>query len=68
MKRKGKSWKENMEEKRREETRGHNRIHENEKGKEKDKVQAGSHMELLRGVIEMHEGPEQETKDQRAMG
>jgi Mg2+/Co2+ transporter CorB len=31
------------------------------------KVTAGSHMELLRGVIDMHEGPGQETKDQRAM-
>jgi len=27
----------------------------------------GSHFELLRGVIEMHDGPEQETKEQRAM-
>lgn len=31
------------------------------------KVTAGSHIELLRGVIDMHEGPGQETKDQRAM-
>ncbi|MCB1783461.1 MAG: HlyC/CorC family transporter [Alphaproteobacteria bacterium] len=31
------------------------------------KVMAGSHLELLRGAIEMHEGPEQETQDQRAM-
>ncbi len=31
------------------------------------KVAAGSHLELLRGAIEMHEGPEQEVQDQRAM-
>ncbi len=31
------------------------------------KVGAGSHLELLRGAIEMHEGPEQETQEQRAM-
>tara|TARA_R110001592_G_scaffold16881_16_gene71765 strand:- start:8889 stop:10175 length:1287 start_codon:yes stop_codon:yes gene_type:complete len=31
------------------------------------KVAAGSHLELLRGAIEMHEGPEQETQEQRAM-
>lgn len=31
------------------------------------KVGAGSHLELLKGVIEMHEGPEQETQEQRAM-
>lgn len=31
------------------------------------KVHAGSHLELLRGAIEMHEGPEQETQEQRAM-
>ncbi len=31
------------------------------------KVGAGSHLELLRGTIEMHEGEERETKDQRAM-
>ena len=31
------------------------------------KVGAGSHLELLRGVIDMHEGPEQETIEQRAM-
>lgn len=31
------------------------------------KVGAGSHLELLRGVIEMHQGPEQETQEQRAM-
>ncbi len=31
------------------------------------KVTAGSHLELLRGAIEMHEGPEEETQAQRAM-
>lgn len=31
------------------------------------KVGAGSHLELLRGVIDMHDGPEQETQEQRAM-
>ncbi len=31
------------------------------------KVGAGSHLELLRGVIEMHQGPEEETQEQRAM-
>ncbi|MDH5723814.1 MAG: HlyC/CorC family transporter [Alphaproteobacteria bacterium] len=31
------------------------------------KVGAGSHLELLRGAIEMHEGPEEETQEQRAM-
>ena len=31
------------------------------------KVGAGSHLELLRGVIEMHEGPEEETNEQRNM-
>ncbi|MCB1650593.1 MAG: HlyC/CorC family transporter [Alphaproteobacteria bacterium] len=31
------------------------------------KVGAGSHLELLRGVIDMHQGPEQETQEQRAM-
>lgn len=31
------------------------------------KVGAGSHLELLRGAIELHEGPEQETIEQRAM-
>ena len=31
------------------------------------KVSAGSHLELMRGVIEMHDGPEQETVQQRAM-
>lgn len=36
-------------------------------GVDTSKVAAGSHLELLRGVIEMHEGPEQETVEQRAM-
>lgn len=31
------------------------------------KVGAGSHLELLRGAIDMHEGPEEETLEQRAM-
>ena len=31
------------------------------------KVGAGSHFELLRGVIEMHQGDEQEIQEQRAM-
>lgn len=31
------------------------------------KVAAGSHLELLRGVIEMHEGEDQEVLEQRAM-
>ena len=31
------------------------------------KVKTGSHFELLRGVIEMHDGPEQEVQEQRAM-
>ncbi len=31
------------------------------------KVGAGSHLELLRGVIEMHGGQERETQEQRAM-
>ncbi len=31
------------------------------------KVAAGSHLELLRGAIEMHEGPEEETQEQRNM-
>ncbi len=30
-------------------------------------VSGGSHLELLRGAIEMHEGPEQKTQEQRAM-
>lgn len=31
------------------------------------RVSAGAHLELLRGAIEMHEGPEKETAEQRAM-
>lgn len=31
------------------------------------KVKTGSHLELLRGTIEMHDGPEEETQEQRAM-
>ncbi len=31
------------------------------------RVSSGSHLELLRGAIDMHEGPEQETQEQRAM-
>ena len=31
------------------------------------KKNTGSHLELLRGVIDMHEGPEQKTQEQRAM-
>lgn len=31
------------------------------------RISAGSHLELLRGAIDMHKGPEQETQDQRAM-
>jgi Mg2+/Co2+ transporter CorB len=30
-------------------------------------VQSGSHLELLRGAIEMHEGEDKETQEQRAM-
>ncbi len=36
-------------------------------GSDLTQVKAGSHLELIRGVIEMHEGPEQETMEQRAM-
>ncbi|MEM7651197.1 MAG: HlyC/CorC family transporter [Pseudomonadota bacterium] len=36
-------------------------------GVDVSKVTAGQHLELLRGVIDMHEGPEQETIEQRAM-
>lgn len=36
-------------------------------GVDVSKVAAGSHLELLRGVIEMHHGPEEETQAQRAM-
>ena len=31
------------------------------------RVKTGSHLELLRGVIEMHDGPDDETQEQRAM-
>ncbi len=31
------------------------------------RVTAGSHLELLRGAIDMHHGPEEETQEQRAM-
>ncbi len=36
-------------------------------GADMSMVSAGSHLEVLRGVIEMHRGPEQETHQQRAM-
>ncbi len=36
-------------------------------GADVSKVSAGSHTEVLRGVIELHEGAEQEVQDQRAM-
>ena len=36
-------------------------------GADMDKIQDGSHMEVLRGVIELHEGVDQETQEQRAM-
>lgn len=36
-------------------------------GVDVSRVAAGSHLELLRGAIEMHEGPDQEIQDQRAM-
>lgn len=36
-------------------------------GADVSKVSAGSHVEVLRGVIELHDGAEQEVKDQRAM-
>lgn len=36
-------------------------------GSDVSKVSAGSHVEVLRGVIELHEGPEQEVQEQRAM-
>jgi Mg2+/Co2+ transporter CorB len=36
-------------------------------GHDVTKVGAGSHLELIRGVIEMHQGPEEETQQQRAM-
>jgi len=36
-------------------------------GADVSKVSAGSHVEVLRGVIELHEGEDRETHDQRAM-
>lgn len=36
-------------------------------GQDISQVSSGSHMEVLRGVIELHEGEEQEIHDQRAM-
>lgn len=36
-------------------------------GSDLSKVAPGSHMDVLRGVIEMHHGPDQETLEQRAM-
>jgi len=36
-------------------------------GVDLSKVKTGSHLELLRGAIEMHNGPQQETQEQRAM-
>ncbi|HNQ92725.1 MAG TPA: transporter associated domain-containing protein, partial [Alphaproteobacteria bacterium] len=36
-------------------------------GVDVSKVQAGSHLEMLRGVIDMHTGPEEEVQKQRAM-
>lgn len=36
-------------------------------GSDLSKVSAGSHIDVLRGVIEMHQGPERETLEQRAM-
>ncbi len=36
-------------------------------GHDMSNVTAGNHLELIRGVIEMHHGPEQETQQQRAM-
>jgi Mg2+/Co2+ transporter CorB len=36
-------------------------------GVDVSKVSAGAHLELLRGAIEMHEGPGAETAEQRAM-
>lgn len=36
-------------------------------GADLSKVSAGSHLELLRGAIEMHEGDDEETTEQRAM-
>lgn len=36
-------------------------------GADMSKMQDGSHMEVLRGVIELHEGGDHETQEQRAM-
>ena len=36
-------------------------------GADMDKMQDGSHMEVLRGVIDLHEGADSETQQQRAM-
>jgi Mg2+/Co2+ transporter CorB len=36
-------------------------------GQDISMVSGGSHLELLRGVIDMHTGPEEETMEQRAM-
>lgn len=36
-------------------------------GVDNSKVGAGSHLELLRGAIELHDGTDKETQDQRAM-
>jgi Mg2+/Co2+ transporter CorB len=36
-------------------------------GMDVHKVKYGSHLEVLRGAIELHQGPGQETQDQRAM-
>ncbi len=36
-------------------------------GVDNSKVGAGSHLELLRGAIELHDGSDRETRDQRAM-
>ena len=36
-------------------------------GSDVSQITPGSHLELIRGVIDMHQGPEQETQEQRAM-
>lgn len=36
-------------------------------GADMSKISAGSHMEVLRGVIELHDGNDDETQEQRAM-
>lgn len=36
-------------------------------GADMSMMQGGNHMEVLRGVIDLHEGPDQETQEQRAM-